>query len=297
MVDQIAPKGAPRHSEHDVVDSRVERFGDGFDSLQRPGLSDESAGAGHPSVENGERRLEGRDHAVLVAMPNCSGELEHAAQGPCRGSHCAPWIPRRVGLVRSRHVPRCGDVALAGIAAQAGAEHSHRAYAIDHRVVRLHVQREAVVFDAFDDVRFPQWPVPVQSRTVETGDEREHLPVTARLGKRGVADVVVGIEFFVEDPVREPQSSKRPCKLLVERILHRIGVVVCREGFVQPSLVRPFRVGKQHEAARVHGRLAVLCEQKTRIDSAKRLHDSRRSIAKGRVLIQCAPLKWRETNK
>jgi len=110
--------------------------------------------------------------------------------------------------------------------------------------MRLHVERESIVFDAFDDVRFPEWPVAMQAGAVKARDEREHLPVSARLRKRGVPHVVVGIEVMVGYPVRQTESPKRPCELLIERILHGIRVIVCRECFVQPLLVSPLRVAE-----------------------------------------------------
>jgi hypothetical protein len=44
--------------------------------------------------------------------------------------------------------------------------------------------------------------------------------------------MVVGIEVMVGHPVRQAEAAKGPCELLIERILHGIRVIVCRECLV-----------------------------------------------------------------
>ena len=157
--------------------------------------------------------------------------------------------------------------------------------------MRLHVERESIFFDALDDVRFPERTVAVQARAVKTRDEGEHLSVSARFRECGVAHVVMGVEVVVGDPVRQPQSPKGPCELLVERRLYGIRVIIAGHGLVQPVLVHPLGVAEQHEATRMHRHLTVLGKQEARVDGSKWLHRTHRSIPPGPILVASAPLK------
>ena len=88
--------------------------------------------------------------------------------------------------------------------------------AVDLRVVRLHVERPAVLLEALDHVALPQRVAAVHLRGVQPGDEHAELALRPRRGQRGVAQVVVEV-----DRVRLELDPARHRKQLVEQVERR----------------------------------------------------------------------------
>ena len=91
---------------------------------------------------------------------------------------------------------------------------STAAIAVDHRVVGLGEDREAVVLEALDEVHLPQRAGPVQRPAHDPRDEVVELVVGARARQRRAPHVVGHVEVLVVDPDRVRQVPRHPAHAL-----------------------------------------------------------------------------------
>ena len=85
-----------------------------------------------------------------------------------------------------------------------------RRHAVDQRLVRLGVDRDAVLGQALDEVHLPQRPGLVQRPRAQPRDQVVQLGVAARGRQRRAPDVVGDVEVAVVDPHRPRQARAPP---------------------------------------------------------------------------------------
>jgi hypothetical protein len=136
----------------------------------------------------------------------------------------APSIILRVEAARfalapgaAAHGPGRRLAARIRIGREHALQHAHAADAVHQRVMHLHVEREAVVFEPFNDVRLPQRAVEVHRVRVQARDQHAELALAAGLGQRGMAQVVVEVDVLGLDPGRHHRFELGRGELEVER--------------------------------------------------------------------------------
>ena len=88
-------------------------------------------------------------------------------------------------------------------------DQAHAADAVHERVVDLAVHREAVAFEALDQVDLPQRPVEVELVAVQSRDEHAELALAARVRECGVAHVVVEVDVVDLAHQRQARADER----------------------------------------------------------------------------------------
>ncbi len=146
-----------------------------------------------PRARGRARRARGRPPRPPLRGPP-TGAPDDPPAGEPRLPPAPAGFPRRRSRTRTSH--------LLGIAGQRAHYQPHPAHPVDERVVHLAVDREAVTFQALDQVDLPQRPVEVELVAVQARDQDAQLALTPGMRQRRVADVIVEI-----DVVRSPASS------------------------------------------------------------------------------------------
>ena len=275
---QQRAEAAGDHRQDHVVDRSAELGADGLD-VAEPHLGPAPA----PVRADRPRQRGGGDRAHPRARGGrCLGGFD-AVASVSRGRASARWstcTPTRgadfVGERARQHLDVGGlgrrrELAPRAAAGRVGEHHRHQVGGgdpVDHAVVDLREQRPAPVGEALDRPQLPQWLVAVQ---VLGEDARRHvaqLLLAARLGDRGVAEVVVEAEVRVVNPRGRAGAERHEAHLLA---VARNQVELARDHLLQ-VLERRWRPLEEAHAADVHRRHVVLDVKERGVDRAHPFH-------------------------
>nr|WP_254126867.1 hypothetical protein [Aquihabitans sp. G128] len=276
VLEEVAAQGARAHGQHEVVDRGAGGLGRGPDPAEAPALGGEAAGPGDVHVEHGGRGLERERRQLLVhgqaGRPQEAGGQRHQVEAAPH--HLERGLHRGVdgvvggavlGLAAAGPVlPRRVDLGV-GIGGQRPLEQPQGGHPVDHGVVHLGVDREAVALQALDQHQLPERALAVEQRAVHARAEGEQLADPAGLGQRRVADVVLEVELLVVAPRPLATGAQRPVGALAEQ---RRDVVVGEHALVllaEPVGADALGQLEDLEAAHVHRRGPGLREQEGRI--------------------------------
>jgi hypothetical protein len=138
----------------------------------------------------------------------------------------------------------------------------HPRYPVDHGVMGLADQREAVVLEALHEPGLPQRLGAVQPLGENPRRHRQQLLLVAWLGQRRVADVVLEVEVGVVRPHRASALQRRHGQLLA---------VAGDEVKAAPDVVeqvdqRRWRPLEHRDPTHVHVRAGTLVVEEGRVD-------------------------------
>ena len=149
----------------------------------------------------------------------------------------------------------------------------HRGHAVDHRLVRLAEECEAIPLDAFDQVHLPERVAPVERPAHDPGDEVIELAQRAGCRQGGSAYVEGDVEALIVDPDGRGESPGHLAQPLP--VARDVGDAIADE-LDEALVIQGARLLlEESEAADVHGRGRALEIEERRVESGEAVgHDA-----------------------
>jgi hypothetical protein len=192
---------------------------------------------------------------------------------PAQRAHRAEWRSEAfAGLVarvleRRRSAPREPErrrlALLRGLGCHQHADEIDAGDAVDHAMMRLAHQRDAVPLEALHQPQLPERLVEVETLLEDARAGALQQPLVARLRQARVADVVADVEAWIVHPDRMPVDGRRFDALAVARdqVQARGHVLEDALDVEHVSLVTERTAFTDQDRADVHRRVGALVEQ------------------------------------